>query len=89
MKAIVVDRPGNAPLSVEDRKQLKIVSSLDEIELGPGKKVEAGSSKKTEGSPTKPTERKAKRKVESGVDTSNLRRSKRISDQATAEAEKR
>ena len=40
MKAIVVDRPGNAPLSEEDKAQLKVVSSLDEIELGPGKKVE-------------------------------------------------
>jgi len=89
MKAIVVDRPGNAPLSEEDRTQLQVVSSLDEIELGPGKKVEAGSSKSTEGSPTKPTGRKAKRKAESGVDASNLRRSKRISDQATVEVEKR
>jgi|SRR5215469_3058985 len=88
MKAIVVDRPGNAPLSEEDRTQLKVVSSLDEIELGSGKRVEAESSKKPEGSPTKPTGRKAKRKAESGVDASNLRRSKRISDQATAEAQK-
>jgi len=87
MKAIVVDRPGNAPLSEEDRTQLKIVSSLDEIELGPVKNVETGSSMKTEGSPTKPSGRKAKRKVESGVETSNLRRSKRISDQATEEVE--
>jgi len=88
MKAIVVDRPGNAPLSEEDRTQLKVVSSLDEIELGSANKVEAGSSKKTEGSPTKPSGRKAKRKTESGVDASSLRRSKRISDQASAEAEK-
>jgi hypothetical protein len=87
MKAIVVDRPGNAPLSKEDRTQLKIVTSLDEIELGSMNKVEAGSSKKSEGSPTKPTGRKSKRKAESGVDVSNLRRSKRISDQ-TMEAEK-
>ena len=88
MKAIVVDRPGNAPLSEEDRTQLKVVSSLDEIELGPEKKVEAEGSKKPEGSPTKPIGRKAKRKGESGVDSPNLRRSKRISDQGTAEAEK-
>jgi hypothetical protein len=88
MKAIVVDRPGNAPLSEEDRTQLKVVSSLDEIELGQEKKVEAESSKKPEGSPTKPTGRKEKRKAVSGVEASNLRRSKRISDQAATEAEK-
>jgi len=89
MKAIVVDRPGNAPLSEEDRTQLKVVSSLDEIELGPGKNVEAEGSKKPEGSPTKPVGRKAKRKAESGVEASTLRRSKRISDQAATEVEKR
>jgi enolase-phosphatase E1 len=33
MKSIVVDRPGNAPLSEEDRTELRVVESLSEIEL--------------------------------------------------------
>lgn len=33
MTAIVVDRPGNAPLSVEERKSLRIVESLERITL--------------------------------------------------------
>ncbi|KAL1306494.1 hypothetical protein AAFC00_005189 [Neodothiora populina] len=33
MKAIVVDRPGNAPLSEEDRKTYKVVDSLYDISL--------------------------------------------------------
>lgn len=84
-----MDRPGNAPLSEEDRKQLKVVSSLDEIELEPGEKADPGNSKKTEEPSAEPSGRKAKRKTESGVDASNLRRSKRISGQAKAEIEKR
>ena len=33
MKAIVVDRPGNAPLTEEDKKTYKIVESLHDISL--------------------------------------------------------
>lgn len=33
MYAIVVDRPGNAPLSEEDRTELQVVESLDQVGL--------------------------------------------------------
>jgi enolase-phosphatase E1 len=33
MEAVVVDRPGNAPLSEGDRAELRVVRSLDEIEM--------------------------------------------------------
>lgn len=35
MKAVIVDRPGNAPLSEEDKKGRKVVEALDEISLSP------------------------------------------------------
>lgn len=33
MHAVVVDRPGNAPLSEQDRHELKVIASLDQVEL--------------------------------------------------------
>lgn len=33
MRALLVDRPGNAPVSVEDRRELGAVESLAEIEI--------------------------------------------------------
>lgn len=33
MQSIVLDRPGNAPLSKDDRERLTVVGSLDEIDL--------------------------------------------------------
>lgn len=33
MLAVVLDRPGNAPLSEEDRESFSIVSSLDQIDV--------------------------------------------------------
>lgn len=33
MKAVVVDRPGNPPLSEEDRQDLDIIESLEHLEL--------------------------------------------------------
>lgn len=35
MKSIVVDRPGNAPLSEEDKTKYQIVETLNEISLSP------------------------------------------------------
>jgi enolase-phosphatase E1 len=35
MQSIVVDRPGNAPLSEEDKSEYKVVSVLNEISLSP------------------------------------------------------
>ena len=35
MKAFLVDRPGNAPLSNLDKVRLSIVSSVDQINLAP------------------------------------------------------
>jgi methionine salvage enolase-phosphatase E1 len=32
LQSLVVDRPGNAPLTEEDRKELTIITSFDEIE---------------------------------------------------------
>ncbi|KAJ9630769.1 enolase-phosphatase E1 [Taxawa tesnikishii (nom. ined.)] len=37
LKAVVVDRPGNAPLTAEDRQRFKVVESLEEISLSPAK----------------------------------------------------
>ncbi|KAF2397207.1 2,3-diketo-5-methylthio-1-phosphopentane phosphatase [Trichodelitschia bisporula] len=34
MQALVVDRPGNAPLTEADRQELSIINSLDEVEFG-------------------------------------------------------
>lgn len=34
LKTILLDRPGNAPVSDADRARMDVVSSLDEIELG-------------------------------------------------------
>ena len=34
MLPLIVDRPGNAPVSEEDRSRLNSVNSLDEIKLG-------------------------------------------------------
>jgi len=48
MKAIVVDRPGNAPLSEEDRAQLKVISSLDEINFTESKEPQLGKEEKPE-----------------------------------------
>jgi len=33
MKAVVVDRPGNAPLSEDDRQDLDIIESFEHLEL--------------------------------------------------------
>lgn len=33
MRSILVDRPGNAPVSDEDRKRLDVVDSLSEINV--------------------------------------------------------
>jgi enolase-phosphatase E1 len=33
MQAIVVDRPGNAPLSEADRQKFIIITSLDELNI--------------------------------------------------------
>lgn len=33
MKALVVDRPGNAPLSAEDRQRFTVIETLDELQL--------------------------------------------------------
>lgn len=34
MQSILVDRPGNAPLSEEDKSRLSVVETLDDIKLG-------------------------------------------------------
>ena len=54
MKAIVVDRPGNAPLSEEDRAQLKIISSLDEINLGLSKESQGAKEENPENDEAEP-----------------------------------
>lgn len=33
MKSLVVDRPGNAPLSAEDRNRFKVIESFEQISL--------------------------------------------------------
>ena len=33
MRALLVDRPGNAPVSQEDRRELGAVESLQEVEI--------------------------------------------------------
>jgi enolase-phosphatase E1 len=33
MESLVVDRPGNAPLTEEDKNEFTIVTSFDEIDL--------------------------------------------------------
>jgi hypothetical protein len=33
MTALVVDRPGNAPLSAQDRAELEVVTSFDDAKL--------------------------------------------------------
>lgn len=37
MQAVVVDRPGNAPLSADDRAKYKVVDSLRGISLSPAR----------------------------------------------------
>jgi methionine salvage enolase-phosphatase E1 len=34
MRALVVDRPGNVPLSEADRRELIVVENLSEVKLG-------------------------------------------------------
>lgn len=80
MKAIVVDRPGNAPLSDQDRAQLKVAESLDEIEFDVEKDAGPGMGIETE----KPLKAESKRKRQSREDSTepkNVRRSKRLSNE--------
>lgn len=76
MKAIVVDRPGNAPLSDQDRAQLRVIQSLDEIEFDMPKDAEPDAEAE------KSLKAKPKRKRQSREDSTeprNMRRSKRLS----------
>lgn len=76
MKAIVVERPGNAPLSDRDRAQLDVVQSLEEIEFDGPRDTGVGAE------PEKVEKEKPKRKRQSREDSSepkSVRRSKRLS----------
>ena len=57
MKAFVVDRLGNAPLSKLDKDRLSIVSSVDQINLAPiaanGKDGSASMARHQESEPVK------------------------------------
>lgn len=80
LKAVVVDRPGNAPLLEQDRARLKVVGSLDEIEFDVAKDAEPGSKMDVETG--KSVKTKSKRKRQSREDSNeprNVRRSKRLS----------
>lgn len=42
MKFMLVDRPGNAPVSDEDRARLEVVQTLDEVKLAALDVVDSG-----------------------------------------------
>lgn len=76
MKAIVVDRPGNAPLSDQDRAQLRVIQSLNEIEFDVPKDAEPEAEAEE---PLKPKPKRKRQSREDSTEPRNVRRSKRLS----------
>lgn len=59
MKSIVVDRPGNAPVSAEDRKRLEVVESLDSITVNSSTEVDDSKSREEDEDKSKSTSEEA------------------------------
>jgi hypothetical protein len=93
LKAVIVDRPGNAPLSEDVRTKFRVVSTLEEVELSDlmsslegGKRPEPEVDSKMEVDVEEPVEsvqpaktKKAKRKRGAqDAEPANVRRSKRL-----------